>query len=394
MSVEKKPHQVMFSPPLIGEEEISEVVSTLRSNWLTTGPKTREFEIEFAEYLGAPAAMAVNSCTAALHTALVALGIGAGDEVITTPITFAATANVIEHVGATPILVDVMPDTLNIDPMRVKEAVTSRTKVILPVHYAGHPVELDTLQRIANENGLAIVEDAAHAIPAAYKNHKIGSTTNPTAFSFYATKNMTTGEGGMLTGTPEFLEAARKIILHGLSREAWKRYEKGGSWRYDVVFPGFKYNMTDVQASLGCWQLRKLAGFQERRREIVSRYLAAFGDMPELEVPTHLPEVDHAWHLFVLRLNLAHMNIDRDAFIGELANRGVSASVHFTPIHLFTYYKEKYGFQENQFPHAVQQFNRMLSLPLSPALTDIDVQHVINSVQAVVAGSVSRRMAA
>jgi dTDP-4-amino-4,6-dideoxygalactose transaminase len=394
MSAENKQHQVMFSPPLIGEEEINEVVSTLRSNWLTTGPKTREFETEFAEYLGAPAAMAVNSCTAALHTALVALGVGAGDEVITTPITFAATANVIEHVGATPILVDVMPDTLNLDPMRVREAVTTKTKVILPVHYAGHPVELDTLQRIANDNGLTIVEDAAHAIPASYKGHQIGSSSNPTAFSFYATKNMTTGEGGMLTGTPEFLESARKIILHGLSREAWKRYEKGGSWRYDVVFPGFKYNMTDVQASLGRWQLRKLAAFQERRQTIVARYLAAFGDMPELEMPTHLPEVDHAWHLFVLRLNLAQLNVDRNAFIGELAERGVSASVHFTPIHLFTYYKQKYGFEESQFPHAVQQFNRMLSLPLSPALTDMDVQHVINSVQAIVADSVTRRMAA
>ncbi len=387
-------HQVMFSPPLIGEEEIAEVVKTLRSNWLTTGPKTREFQLQFAEYVGAPAALAVNSCTAALHTALVALGVGPGDEVITTTLTFAATVNVIEHVGATPVLVDIMPDTMNIDPLRVKDAITPRTKVIIPVHYAGHPAEMDTLQRIANDHGITIIEDAAHAIPAAYKGRMVGSTLNPTAFSFYATKNMTTSEGGMLTGTPQFLEAVRTVSLHGLSREAWSRYEKGGSWRYDVVLPGFKYNMTDIQASIGQWQLRKLESFQSRRQEIVDQYLSAFSEMPEFEMPRHLPEVDHAWHLFVLRLNLDQMEIGRDAFIDELAGRGVSTSVHFTPVHLFTYYRKKYGFVESQFPHALAQFERMLSLPLSPALTDFDVQYVIRAVKEVAAAKRVRRLAA
>ena len=386
--------QVMFSPPLIGEEEINEVVDTLRSNWLTTGPKTREFEAEFAERVDAPAAMAVNSCTAALHTALVALGVGPGDEVITTPLTFAATVNVIEHVGATPVLVDVLPDTLNIDPEQVAAAITPRTKVILPVHYAGHPVDLDALQRVANEHGIAIVEDAAHAIPAGYKGRPIGSSPNPTAFSFYATKNMTTGEGGMLTGTPAFLDSARKIILHGLSREAWQRYEKGGKWQYDVVFPGFKYNMTDVQAAIGRWQLKKLAHFQQRRQKIVDKYRSAFADMPELEMPAHQADVDHAWHLFVLRLNLAALDVDRNEFIEALSEQGVSTSVHFTPVHLFTYYRDKYGYQPQQFPQAWTQFQRMLSLPLSPALCDLDIQHVIRAVQTTVATYRRRHRAA
>jgi dTDP-4-amino-4,6-dideoxygalactose transaminase len=389
-----KSHQVIFSPPLIGEEEIEEVVATLRSNWLTTGPKTRQFEVEFTESVGAPSALAMNSCTAALHTALIALGIGPGDEVITSTLTFAATVNVIEHVGATPVLVDVMPDTLNMDPMRVAEAINPRTRVILPVHYAGHPVEMDELQRLANENGIVIVEDAAHAIPAAYKGRKVGSSANPTAFSFYATKNLTTGEGGMLTGTPEFLETARQISLHGLSREAWGRYEKGGTWRYDVVKPGFKYNMTDIQASLGLWQLKKLSSFQARRQAIVDRYQTAFAEMPELQMPTHLSEVDHAWHLFVLRLNSATMQIDRDAFIEQLKERGVSTSVHFIPIHTFTYYREKYGYRALDFPHAHSQFERMLSLPLAPALTDRDIDYVIEAVKDVVACNRVRRLAA
>ena len=390
-----EPRQVIFSPPLIGEEEIDEVVATLRSKWLTTGPKTREFENEFAEYLGAPAALAMNSCTAALHTALMALGVGPGDEVITSALTFAATVNVIEHVGATPVLVDVMPDTLNLDPMRVAEAVTPQTRVILPVHFAGHPVDMDSIQRIANEHGLAIVEDAAHAIPAAYKGRKIGSSPNPTAFSFYATKNLTTGEGGMLTGTPEFLETARQISLHGLSREAWGRYEKGGSWRYDVARPGFKYNMTDIQASLGRWQLKKLASFQQRRRVIVNQYVAAFGSMPEFEMPSHLPDIDHAWHLFVLRLNSQELGVDRDTMIEELNERGIGTSVHFIPIHLFTYYKRKYGYSDADFPHANAQFHRMLSLPLAPAHTDEDIAHVIDAVKNIVQSAKRRtRLAA
>ena len=257
-----------FAPPLVGQEEIDEVVDTLRSDWITTGPKTRRFETEFAAYLAAPGALALNSCTAALHTALVTLGIGPGDEVLTTPMTFAASVNVIEHTGARPVLVDVEPDTLNLDPQRLEAAVTARTKAVLPVHYAGHPVDLDAIREVAEAHRLAVIEDAAHALPARYKGRLIGSGPNPVAFSFYATKNLTTGEGGMLTAEPALLDRARVVSLHGMSRDAWRRYDQGGSWHYDILLPGFKYNMTDIQAALGLRQLEKLASFQRRRRQV------------------------------------------------------------------------------------------------------------------------------
>src|SRR5437899_12675437 len=263
---------IPFSPPAIGEEEIREVVEVLRSPWITTGPRAKRFETEFAAYVGAPAALALSSCTAALHTALVTLGIGPGDEVVTTPMTFAASVNVIEHVGARPVLVDVEPDTLNIDPALAATALTARTRAILPVHYAGHPVNLQLIDELASRAGLAVIEDAAHAMSAKYRGRTIGSGSNPAAFSFYPTKNMTTAEGGMLTGDPAFLERARTVSLHGMTRDGWSRYDRGGSWYYEVVFPGFKYNMTDVQAALGLWQLRKLAEFQQRRRTIVQLY--------------------------------------------------------------------------------------------------------------------------
>lgn len=373
-----------FSPPSIGDDEIAEVVDTLRSNWITTGPKTRRFEAEFAAFLGAPGALALNSCTAGLHTALVTLGIGRGDEVITTPMTFAASVNVIEHVGARPVLVDVEPDTLNIDPAKVEAAISPSTKAVLPVHYAGHPVDLDALYTIADAHGIAVVEDAAHALPASYKGRRIGSGNNPVAFSFYATKNMTTAEGGMLTGDPEFLERARVTSLHGMSRDAWRRYDKGGSWCYEVVAPGFKYNMTDIQASLGLWQLRKLEGFQERRRAVVRAYNDAFSNIDALQPPVERPEVEHAWHLYVLRLQLDALSIDRNRFAKELTDRNIGTSVHFIPIHLHPYYRDKYGYVPSDYPVAYQNFMRMLSLPLNPSLTDQDVGDVIEAVLDVV----------
>src|SRR5881394_3384067 len=293
-----------FSPPLVGEEEIREVIDTLRSPWITTGPKTRRFEEEFSAFVQAAAgsALALNSCTAAMHVALACLEIGPGDEVITTPMTFTATANVIEHVGARPVLVDVEPDTLNIDPQKVAAAITPRTRALLPVHYSGHPAERDVLEAIARTHNLALIEDAAHALPASFRGRPIGATANPVAFSFYATKNLTTAEGGMLTGDPEFLDGARIMALHGMSRDAWKRYDQGGSWRYEVVRPGFKYNMTDIQAAIGLWQLRKQDAFQRRRREVVARYTAMFAGEEALEPPVARPDVEPAWHLYVLRL--------------------------------------------------------------------------------------------
>jgi dTDP-4-amino-4,6-dideoxygalactose transaminase len=373
-----------FSPPAIGEEEVDEVVDTLRSDWLSTGPKTRCFEEEFARYVGAESALALNSCTAGLHVALAALGIGSGDEVITTPLTFAATVNVIEHVGARPVLADVEPDTLNIDPAQVERAITPRTRAVIAVHYSGHPADLDPIEALAHRHGLVVIEDAAHALPARYKGRTIGSGPNPTAFSFYATKNLTTAEGGMLTGTSELLERARPISLHGMTRDALRRYEKGGSWRYEIRWPGFKYNMTDIQAAMGRCQLRKLARFDARRREIVAAYHAAFAAEDALEPPVERPEVRHAWHLYVLRLRLEALRIGRDRFIDELTARNIGTSVHFIPVHVHPYYRDRYGFAPDDFPVAYSNFERMVSIPLNPRLSDRDVEDVITAVLDVV----------
>jgi dTDP-4-amino-4,6-dideoxygalactose transaminase len=375
---------LLFSPPLIGEEEIAEVVATLRSDWITTGPKVARFETEFAAAVSAPAALALNSCTAGLHTTLVVSGIGPGDEVITTPLTFASTVNVIEHVGARPVLVDVEPDTLTIDPAHIAAAITSRTRAIIPVHYAGHPAEMDPIHELARAHRLLVLEDAAHAIPASYRGRKIGSGPNPVAFSFYATKNLTTAEGGMLTADPEVIARARVLSLHGLSRDAAKRYEAGGHWSYEVLAPGFKYNMTDIQAALGLWQLRKLNRFQERRREVVAAYQAAFEGEDTLKLPVERPWVEHAWHLYVLRLRPAALRIGRDRFIEEMAARNIGTSVHFIPIHLHPYYRDRYGYRAAAFPVAYDSFQRMTSLPLNPRLSDQDVADVIEAVLDVV----------
>ena len=369
-----------FSPPMIGEDEIAEVVDTLRTSWITTGPKTKRFEKEFASYLGAPGGLALNSCTAGLHTALSVLGISAGDEVITTPMTFAASVNVIEHVGARPVLVDVEPDTLNIDPAKVIAAITPRTRAILPVHFAGHPAELDALYEIARAHNLSVIEDAAHALPARYRGRTIGSGENPVAFSFYATKNLTTSEGGMLTGSREFLDRAAVVSLHGMNRDAWKRYGKGGNWFYEIVTPGFKYNMTDIAASIGLRQLERLAGFQARRREIVNAYNSSFANHPAFETPVERAHVEHAWHLYVLRLRPEALTISRAQFIDELTERNIGTSVHFIPIHLHPYYRDRYGYAPMDFPVAKGAYDRMLSLPLHPGLSQADVGDVIAAV--------------
>ncbi len=356
------------------------MVDTLRSDWITTGPKTKRFESEFGQYVQAPAALALNSCTAALHTSLVALGVGPGDEVITTTLTFAASVNVIEHVGARPVLVDVEPDTLNMDPAWVERAITPRTKAIMVVHHSGHPADLDALRTLAESRGIALIEDAAHAIAARYKGRPIGSGSNPAAFSFYATKNLTTAEGGMLTGDAEFVGRCRVISLHGLNREAWKRYGKEGSWYYEVVTPGFKYNMTDLQASLGLVQLRKLEAMQARRCEIVAAYQKAFASLEVFQTPVARPEVDHAWHLYVLRLWPERLGMARNQFIEELKTRNIGTSVHFIPIHIHPYYRDKYGFKPQDFPVAYDSYERMVSLPLSPRMSDQDVADVIGAV--------------
>jgi dTDP-4-amino-4,6-dideoxygalactose transaminase len=376
---------LLFSTPAVGQEEMDEVADTLRSGWITTGPKTKRFEAAFRNLVQAPDAVGLNSCTAGLHLGLLTLGVRPGDEVITTPLTFCACANVIEHLGAIPRFVDVEPDTLNIDPGAIEAAVTPRTRAILAVHYAGHPVDLDPIQDIAASRGLGLMEDAAHALPARYKGRLIGSGENPVSFSFYATKNLTTGEGGMLTGAAELLARARMLGLHGMSRDAWKRYGPGGSWFYNVDEPGYKYNMTDVQAAMGLAQLRKLDRFQQRRREVVESYSRAFGSVDALEIPTERREVDHAWHLYVLRLNQGALRIGRDRFIEELTARNIGTSVHFIPIHLHPYYRQKYQYAPAAFPVALENYQRMLSLPLHPLLSDEDVSDVITAVLDVVA---------
>lgn len=381
----RTPHRVRrdfltFAPPSIGDEEIAEVVDTLRSGWITTGPKTARFEQEFARYLGAPGALAVNSCTAALHTALLTAGIGPGDEVITTPLTFAATANVIEHVRARPVFVDVDPETLQIDPDRLEAAVTPRTRAIIPVHFGGHPADLDAVDTIASRHGLLVVEDAAHALPARFRGRLIGSRGNPVAFSFYATKNLTTGEGGMLTADPEFLERARIASLHGMSHDGWKRYAEGGHWFYEVLLPGFKYNMSDIQAAMGLAQLAKLERHQARRRAVVHAYQAAFTGHDAFELPVERPEVEHAWHLYVLRLQPGVLRIGRDRFIQELTQRKIGTSVHFIPLHLHPYYRDTYGYAPDAYPVARSNYERMLSLPLHPGLSEADVEDVVGAV--------------
>jgi dTDP-4-amino-4,6-dideoxygalactose transaminase len=389
-----------FSPPLIEEDEIAEVVDTLRSEWITTGPKVRRFEDEFAAFIGAPAALALNSCTAALHVALVTLGIGPGDAVITTTMTFCSSVHVIEHIGAFPILVDVEYDTLNIDPKKIEAAIESNIKklkfeikALLPVHLYGHPCDMKSILEISRIYNLVIIEDAAHALPAKYEGCYIGRmmpgdensqsqirNAKLTCFSFYATKNITTAEGGMLTGQPDLIEEARIWSLHGMSRDAWKRYSSQGSWYYEVIRPGFKYNMTDIQAAIGLHQLRKLPQFQARRREIARRYNEAFSQLEELQIPTERPEVEHAWHLYVLRLNLEMLKIDRARFIEELKARNIGTSVHFIPIHLHSYYRNRYGYKPEDFPVAFREYQRIISLPLYPRMSDQDVEDVIEAV--------------
>jgi len=373
-----------FSPPSLGDTERDEVMDTLHSDWITTGPKTKAFEAKLGAYLGAPGIVALNSCTAGLHVGLVALGIGPGDEVIVPAMTFCATANVVEHVGARPILVDVCPDTLNMDPEAVAKAITPRTKAIIPVHYAGHPVDLDPIFALAKQHGLVVMEDAAHALPAKYKGVMVGSRSNLAAFSFYATKNLTTIEGGCLTGDSALVDKARIIGHHGMNRDAWKRFDKSGSWYYEVVLPGFKYNMTDVQAAIGLHQLDRLEGFQRRRREVVAAYAKGFGDLAAIQLPVERAEVESAWHLYVIRLNLKHLTIDRNAFIEELKTRNIGTSVHYLPVHMHPFYRDKYGYKPEDCPVAADAFSRMLTLPLHPGLSDQDVQDVVDAAQDIV----------
>lgn len=382
-----------FARPTITEDEIAEVVSTLRSGWITTGPKTKLFEEQFGAEVGADATLALSSGTAAMHLALVAMGVGAGHRVFTSPMTFCSTVHVIEHVGARPVLVDIDPATLNLDPAglaaAVREAAPERAAAVMPVHYAGHPCDMSAIADVARDADLCVIEDAAHAFGASSQGRRVGQAIDglighAVCFSLYATKNITTGEGGVLTASTELVEVARQWSLHGMDRDAWRRYAHGGSWRYDVLHPGFKYNFTDLQAALGIAQLRRHKALKQRRTAIARRYTKAFQHLDELHTPSAPSDVDHAWHLYPLRLDLDRLTISRAQFIEELQARYVSVSVHFIPIHEHTYYREKYGWRAHDFPNAHKEFTRILSLPIYPLMTDEDVDDVVAAVEAIV----------
>jgi dTDP-4-amino-4,6-dideoxygalactose transaminase len=375
-----------FALPDIGEEEIAEVVDTLRSGWVTTGPKARRFEEAFIAYLGDPTlqAIAVNSATAGLHLALEALGIGPGDEVITTTHTFTATAEVVRYLGADVKLVDIDPATLNIDLQAIEAAITPRTRAIMPVHYAGLAVDMDAIYDIAQRHGLKVVEDAAHALPTTYKQQLIGlHRSDAVVFSFYANKTMTTGEGGMLVTRDAAIAARAKIMrLHGINRDAFDRFTaKVPSWYYEIVAPGFKYNLTDIAAALGLHQLKRLPAFQQRREHIAQRFDEAFADLPLIlpPRPTHAGDW-HAWHLYVVRLSDAAL-IDRDAFIECLFADGIGVSVHYIPLHMHPYWRDRYDLRPAQFPHSHRAYERMVTLPLYTRMTDADVARVIAAVR-------------
>lgn len=374
-----------YALPLIDEADINEVVETLKSGWVAKGPRTVEFEKRFAEYTGAKHAIAMNSATAALHIALIAAGIKPGDEVITTPITFASTVNTIVHVGATPVFADVDPETYMIDPDKIEDKITEKTKAIVPVHYMGHACDMDRIREIAKKHNLFVSEDAAHGIDTYYKGDLIGKKGDCASFSFYATKNICTGEGGMLTtNRDDIAEKARVISLHGMSKAAWNRYGKGGSWRYDIEYPGFKYNMFDIQAAMAKTQMDKLPQMQARRKEIVKAYAEGFKNLDAVTIPAEAEYTTHSWHLYVLRLNLDKLTIDRDRFIELMGEANIGTSVHFIPVHLMSYYKNTYGYKEGDFPVAENYFDRIVSLPLYPKMSDEDVQDVIEAVTHIV----------
>jgi dTDP-4-amino-4,6-dideoxygalactose transaminase len=377
---------VPFAPPAIGPEEIGEVIAALESGWLSTGPRVHQFEEAFRRYVQAPHAIALNSCTAGLHLALLAGGIGPGDEVITSPMTFCATANVIVHVGATPVFADIEPETGNLDPRAVAAAVTAKTRALMTVHYAGRPANISALDQVARRHTLVTIEDAAHCIEGATGGRKVGSTADFTAFSFYATKNLTTGEGGLVTvRSAETAQWIRTASLHGMSRDGWARAATPLASRYDVVTPGFKYNMTDLQAAIGLHQLAAIERHAARRAEIWARYDDAIATLP---VRTFEPVPDgdrHARHLYTILID-GRQGLSRDDVSARLGEMGIATSIHFPAVHLHTYYRERFGFRAGQFPEAERVADQVLSLPFSPALTDEQVDGVIAALRQVFRG--------
>jgi len=374
----KRKQFLPFSLPLIDKKEVSEVVETLRSGWLSIGPKTKKFEKKFAKYIGVKHAVALNSCTAGLHLALLADGVGKGDEVILPSFTFVSTANVIVHVGAKPIFADIKEDTFNIDTEEIERKITKRTKAIIPVHYAGQAVNIDEVNRIAKKYKLRVIEDAAHAVGGEYRNRKIGALGNTTCFSFYATKNMTTGEGGMLTTNnkklAEFIQINR---LHGISKDAWNRYSKKGSWRYRIESAGWKYNMTDVQAALGLHQLSKVDQFIRIRNKYAKAYDKGLKDLKRIETPFKKKQVKHAYHLYPILVK----GYSRDLLIEKLLKRNIGTSVHFLPLHLQPFYKTNFNYKKGDLVITEKIAREIVSLPLYPKMKLNDIKYVIFAIK-------------
>ena len=375
-----------FHRPSFGPEEEAEVIAALRSGWVTMGPRTQKLEAAFRDLLGIPYAVAVNSCTAAIHLALLGLGIGPGDEVVTTPLSFATTANVLVHVGAMPVFADVEPDTLNLDPKAVAEKIGPRTKAIMPVHLHGHPCDMDALRDLGERNGLAIIEDAAHAIEATYKGRRMGADSTAAAFSFYATKNITTGEGGMLvTARKDLAEKAEILRLHGISRDAWKRYGSEGFRHWDILLPGYKYNLSDILAAVGVAQLPKLDRFTAERERLFALYDAALAGLPEIILPTRRPEARSACHLYNIRVKVEQLRWTRDQIMAAIQAENIGLGVHFRALHLHPYYRDHLGFRRGICPVAEAASDRLFSIPLYPGLSAVELQDVVTAISKVLA---------
>jgi perosamine synthetase len=368
----------------VDEADIQAVVDVLRSDWLTTGPKVGEFEEAFATRVGAMHAVSFSSGTAALHAAAFAAGLSAGDEAITTPMTFAATGNCVLYQGAMPVFADVCSDTLNIDPAQIAKKISSKTRAILPVAYAGHPADLDAIQKIASDNGLIVIEDACHALGASYRERLTGSIADMTVFSFHPVKHITTGEGGMVaTNNTQFAETLRRFRNHGISSDARQR-QSGGQWHYEMVLLGFNYRLPDIACALGIEQLKKLDANLARRREIAERYTAAFRELPGVIPPGMRPDVNPAWHLYPIRLDLAKLTADRGQIFRALHAENIGVNVHYIPVHRHPYYVEKFGYRGGEYPVAEDAYERLISLPMFPAMTDQDVSAVTTAVGKVV----------
>lgn len=374
---------IIFGSPVISQAEIDAVVRTMETCWIGTGPRVHEFQTKMAEYTGAKHALAVGSCTAALHLSMVVSGVGPGDEVVTTAMTFCATANSIVHTGATPVFVDCQRDTMNIDPAAIEAAITPRTKAIVPVHFAGRPCDMDAIGAIAKKHGLLVIEDAAHAIETTYKGRKVGSISDLTCFSFYVTKNITTGEGGMVTtNNPELAKKIQTYGLHGMSADAWSRFSDKGYKHYAVVFPGFKYNLTDLAASIGIVQMQSIDPWLRRRNEIWAQYDEAFADLPVVRPAPEEPDTTHARHLYTLMIR-DDAKVTRDEFMGQMHQRKVGTGVHYRALHVHPYYAERFGYVPEQFPNAHWIGERTVSIPLTQKLTDGEVERVIAAVRGI-----------